>query len=85
MELQIFTRQQGKTKIIDKYVTDLRVIAKNWTFGTLENDMLRGRIFLWSKKVNQKLFRDNKLTLNRALSVCRISEKSAIQLEGPKQ
>ncbi|XP_055997848.1 uncharacterized protein K02A2.6-like [Ostrea edulis] len=76
------TRQQGKTETIDQYVTDLRVIAKNCKFGALEEDMLRDRIVCGvnSERVKERLLRDNKLTLESALSVCRASEESAIHL-----
>lgn len=80
---KFYTRQQGKTETIDQYVTDLRVIAKNCKFGALENDMLRDRIVCGvnSEKVKERLLRDNKLTLESALSACRASEESVIHLK----
>jgi hypothetical protein len=64
-------------------VTDLRVIAKNCKFGTLEEDMLRDGIVcgVSSEKGKERLFHDNKLALQSALSVCGASEESAIHLK----
>ncbi|XP_060073561.1 uncharacterized protein K02A2.6-like [Ylistrum balloti] len=80
---RFYTRTQGKTETIDEYVTELRIIAKNCKFGTLEDEMLRDRIVcgVFSEKVKERLLRDNQLTLERAVTACRASEESQQMLK----
>jgi hypothetical protein len=65
-------RIQGKTKSIDQYVTDLRMISTNCKFGALEEEMLRDRIVcgVFSEKMKERLLRDNELTSQKPISVC---------------
>ncbi|XP_062570142.1 uncharacterized protein LOC134232211 [Saccostrea cucullata] len=77
------TRVQGKIETIDQYVTDLKIISKNCKFGALEDEMLRDRIVcgVYSEKVKERLLRDNELTLQKALSMCRANEESQNRLK----
>ena len=56
---QFNTRVQDKVEQIDQYVTDLRLSAKNCSFGNLENELIRDRIVYGvnSDDIKQQLLR----------------------------
>ena len=56
---QFNTRVQDKVEQIDRYVTNLRLSAKNCSFGNLENELIRDRIVYGvnSDDVKQQLLR----------------------------
>ena len=60
------------------YVTGLRLIAKNCSFGDLENELIRDRIVhgVNSDDVKQQLWSVQDLTLDKALTICRAYEQS---------
>jgi len=53
------TRSQSKEETIDQYVLELRLIAKNYGFGNLEDQLIRDRIVCGtcSEDVWQRLLR----------------------------
>ena len=63
------TQVQDKGEQIDRYITDLRLIAKNCSFGELEDKLIRDRIVcgINSDDVKQHLLRVQDLTLDKAL------------------
>ena len=63
------TQVQDKGEQIDRYITDLRLIAKNCSFGELEDELVRDRIVcgINSDDVKQHLLRVQDLTLDKAL------------------
>ena len=72
------TRMQDMAEPIDQYITDLRLIAKNCSFGDLEDQLIRDRIVcsVKSNKVKQQLLKTKDLTLDKALTICREDEQS---------
>ncbi|XP_072021152.1 uncharacterized protein [Amphiura filiformis] len=76
------TCDQGKLKI-DEYVNKLRQLAITCDFGTLSDDLIRDRIVLGvtDHAIRARLLREDKLTLTRAMDMCRTSEITAAQLE----
>jgi hypothetical protein len=76
------TRVQGHSESIDQYVTDLKLIAKDCEFEHLEDGLIRDRIVCDtnSPKVKERLLREDKLTLAKAISLCRADEESRKQI-----
>ena len=72
-------RMQDKAEPIDQYITDLRLIAKNCSFGDLEDELIRDRIICGvnSNDVKQQLLKTKDLTLDKALTICRADEQFA--------
>ena len=72
------TRVQDKGEQIDRYITDLRLIAKNCSFGELEHELIRDRVVcgINSDDVKQQLLRVQDLTLDKTLTICRAYEQS---------
>ena len=72
------TLVQDKAEPIDRYVTGLRLIAKNCSFGDLEDELIRDRKVCGvnSDDVKQQLLRVQDLTLDKALTICRAYEQS---------
>ena len=54
-------RNQGKDETVNQYITALRLLAKNCTFGPLEDEMIRDRLVcgITSERVKGRL-RENK-------------------------
>ena len=77
------TRTQGSTELIDQFVTDLKNIARDCEFGDIKNDLIRDRIVCGtsSEKVKERLLREDKLTLEKAISICRADEESKRQIQ----
>ena len=72
------TRVQGRQETIDQYTTELRLIAKNCSFGDLENQLVRDRLVCGtnSEEVRQRLLSVEDLTLDKAISICRAHEET---------
>ena len=72
------TRVQGKQETIDQYMTELRLIAKNCSFGNLENQLVRDRLVCGtnSEEVRQRLLSVEELTLDKAISICQAHEEA---------
>ena len=69
---------QDKAESIDRYVTGLRLIAKNCNFRDLEDELIRDRIVCGvnSDDVKQQLLRVQDFTLDKALTICRADKQS---------
>ena len=70
------TRTQEASKTIDQYVNELKLIAKNCSYGDLEDQLIRDRIIcgIRSEMVKQRLLRAEDLTLDKAI-ICRAEEQ----------
>ena len=80
------TRTQQKDETADQYVTELKLIAKNCNFGSLEDELIRDRLVYGSnsERVKERLLREEELTLLKALKICRADEQSNKQLKAMK-
>ncbi len=76
------TCSQGKDEPIETYVARLRKLADTCNYGDLLSDMLRDRIILGCKddKSRARLFREENLTLDKAVQVFQTSELADAQL-----
>ena len=65
------TQVQGSIELIDQFVMDLKNIAINCEFGAIKDDLIRDRIVCGtiSEQVKERLLREDKLTLDKAISV----------------
>ena len=72
------TRVQGRQETIDQYMTELRLIAKNCSFGELESQLVRDRLVCGtnSEEVCKRLLSVEGLTLDKAISTCRAHEET---------
>ncbi|PIK34848.1 hypothetical protein BSL78_28326 [Apostichopus japonicus] len=76
-------RNQQPGESIDTYVTDLRVKAKSCEFAQLTDTLIRDRVVcgITNDAVRARLLRDDKLTLETAIQICRASEISQTQAQ----
>ena len=82
MECYRFNSRSLET--VDQYVTELKLISKNWGYGELENQLLRDRVIcgIHSDKVKQHLLRVDDLILAKCLRISRSYEqtKKSVQI-----
>ncbi|GFO09725.1 polyprotein [Plakobranchus ocellatus] len=72
------SRNQTRTETFDQYVTDLKKLAKTCKFGTLQDELIRDKIVcgIANEKIKERLLREDKLTLDKAIDICRAAEES---------
>ena len=78
------TRAQKPDESIDDYLASLKTLAKTCNFcECLKTSLLRDRIVLGviDEHTRKRLLREGKLTLKKALDICRSYEKTANQLK----
>ena len=77
------TRMQRSDETPDQYVIELKLLAKNCEFGALESELIRDRVVygITSERVKERLLREQDLTLEKALELCRINEQSKEQMK----
>ncbi|CAC5373550.1 unnamed protein product [Mytilus coruscus] len=77
------TRVQNSSESIDQYLTDLKLIAKDCEFEHLKDGLIRERIVCGtnSSRVKERLLREDGLTLNKAVGICRADEESRKQMK----
>lgn len=75
---KFFVRNQGHDENIDRYVTDLRVLASTCNFGNIKDSLIRDRIVCGtnSSAMRERLLREENLTLDKCVQICRASELS---------
>lgn len=80
-ERYTFNSRSQEQETIDAYVAELRTLAKTYTFGDMEDEMIRDRIVLGVKDnhTRKNLLQEMKLDLQRCIEVCRSNEKSESQ------
>ena len=59
-------------------MTALKLMTWNCAFGTLEEELIRDRVFcgVASEKVKERLLRERDLTLDKAMDLCRAEEQA---------
>ena len=85
---RFWDRHQSEDEPIDKWVKDLRIMAKDCEFETQEDSMIRDKIVygVHDKRVQERMLRDGELTLTKAIDICRAAESTRSQmLEMSKQ
>ena len=77
------TSDQSPNESFDDYLCRLREMSKTCEFETFHNQMIRDRIVIGTKDTHARgrMLRDNKLTLENAIDVCRTSERTTTQLQ----
>ena len=81
---RLFTRDQGPTETVDQYMMELRRISANCDLESITPDqILRDRLVtgIRDAKVRERLLRDNKLTLEKALDIVRAVEGTTAQMK----
>ncbi|XP_044171830.1 uncharacterized protein LOC122956222 [Acropora millepora] len=76
------TCRQIEGETVDGYVNRLRKHASTCGFGTLNDELIRDRLVLGTKL---RLLKEDKLTLDKAINLCRSSEIATKQLTVLKQ
>ncbi|GFR96381.1 retrovirus-related Pol polyprotein from transposon 17.6 [Elysia marginata] len=74
------TQQEGES--VDKYVAELRKLAKTCNFATLEESFIRDRIITGIKCdiTRRKFLQETNLTLIKCIDICRSIESSKRQM-----
>ncbi|XP_049903425.1 uncharacterized protein LOC126392184 [Epinephelus moara] len=75
---RFFMRNQGNDESIDSYVTDLRVLASTCNFGEIKDSLIPDRIVCGNNNsgLRERFLREDKLTLDKCLQLCRATESS---------
>lgn len=76
-------RNQTQEESIYAYAAALRALAGTCNFGTLRDELIRDRIVcgISNTKVQQKLFQEPKLTLNKCVDIAGSAETTIVQLK----
>ncbi|XP_063535965.1 uncharacterized protein LOC134745805 [Cydia strobilella] len=84
---RFFTRQQGEHESIDQYVFELRKLAQSCEFGDLNDGLIKDRLVcgIVSAAIRERLLREDDLTLNKALEICRAAIVSKMYSEDIKR
>ena len=75
---RFFMRNQGQDENIDTYVTDLRMLSSTCNFGQIRDSLIRDRIVcgIIDSGLRERLLREDNLTLDKCLQLCRATELS---------
>ena len=79
MERHTFnSRVQGPDEDIQKFVADLRTLAASCEYGNLKDELVRDRVVYGINNDNVRflLLKEKKLTLERAVELCMLNERS---------
>ena len=70
------SRHQKQGETIESYITDVRIKARSCHFGDLTDELVCDRIVcgIRNDSIRKALLRDSELTLNKAITICRIYE-----------
>lgn len=82
------SRAQKEGESIDKYVANLRTLAKTCNFCTcLHDSLIKDRIVLGIRDTNtqKRLLRQRKLTLEECINICRSNEATTSQMKSMEQ
>ena len=78
-----WSRNQVSDEPIDKWVKDLRTIARNCEFENQEDNMIRDKIVfgVQDSRVKERMLRETELTLEKAVEICRAAESTKSQMK----
>ena len=83
LRYKFFSYNQNEDQNIDDYVTELKLKSSHCEFGKLKESLIRDRIVAGTKdkRVQERLFREPDLTLDKAIAICRAAEETKKQSE----
>ena len=75
--------KQSLCETVDQYIAKLRKLADTCDLGDLRDDLIRDRLVTGTKDLGARarMLREPKLTLNKAVDMCRASEQAQLQLK----
>lgn len=78
-----YKRSQESDERFDDFVGDLRRLARTCAFGQITDSMIRDRIMMgiYDDSTRQKLLQVNKLTLKKAIDICRTCEMAGRKMK----
>lgn len=78
-----YMRTQSENEEFNSFYNDIKKLVVNCDFGDMKDDMIRDRIVCGIKdpQVKQRLLREDALTLEKAVNICRASETAQKQLK----
>ena len=73
---KFFSRFQNPDESLEKFITDLKLLATTCNFGDLKDSLVRDRIIcgIQDKQLREDLLKDPCLDLQRCLDACRLAE-----------
>ena len=80
---KFFTRNQQAGETFDTYLTDLKLLAANCNFNTLQDGLIRDRVVcgIRDSTLRERLLRETELTLEKCIKACRASELSKNRMD----
>ncbi len=77
------TRDQDENETIDQYITALRNLAATCEFESLHDGLIRDSIVcgIRTQSLKEHMMREDDLTLEKAIDICRAAETSRHQLK----
>ncbi|XP_028319615.1 zinc finger protein 182-like [Gouania willdenowi] len=84
--LQYWSHQRTAGTSVNTFITELRHKSKHCEFGISENDMLRDKLMLsiTDSHLEKRLLQERRLTLHRAIEICRATEQEKTLLQAIK-
>ncbi|XP_051920030.1 uncharacterized protein LOC127599857 [Hippocampus zosterae] len=81
-----FTRDQATGENVDEYVAELRALAGTCHFEQLKDSLIKDRIVCGTNDsgLRERLLREENLTLDKCLKICRASEPSRENCKTPR-
>ena len=79
---RFFTRSRQPGETVDKFVTDLRILAQTCEFDALTDSLIKDRVVcgIGDSMLTERLLRVDDLDLPKAIRICRAAEVSQEQL-----
>ncbi|XP_077865913.1 uncharacterized protein LOC144353175 [Saccoglossus kowalevskii] len=80
---KFFTRNQEPNEPLEKYVTDLKILAATCNFLTLQESLIRDRIVcgINDSRLRERLLRESDLDLTKCIQTCKAAEISKEQIK----
>lgn len=84
---KFFSREQKEGETIDQYVFELRRLSQSCNFNTMNEELIKDRLVcgVISANIRERLLREEDLTLQKALEICRAAIVSRIYSENIKK
>ena len=78
-----FARVQGTTESFDEYFTALKKLSMSCDFGALKDSLIKDRIIsgITNSQLKDRLLREEKLTLEKCIRMCKASEITSAQMK----